>query len=83
MSDGTTRPEWPGRKPDGSFHPVYLAHIKCQWFIARDQLRRAAHAGREAQKVWDEAVTHELETHRRMRRILEEAGEPLPEECIP
>lgn len=69
--------------PDGNFHPVYLAQVKAEWFIARDQLKRAAAAGREAQRVWDEAVSRELETHRHMRRVLEEAGMPLPEECIP
>jgi len=73
--------EWTGRRADGSFHPVYLAQIKATWLAARDHLRFAAHAGREAQRVWDEAVDREMKAHRRMREVLEAAGEPLPTEC--
>jgi hypothetical protein len=75
--------EWPGKRPDGTFHPVYLAQVKAEWFAARDHLDRSAYAGREAQKIWNEAVDREMNAHRRMREILEAAGEPLPGGCSP
>lgn len=71
--------DWPGRLPDGTFHPVYLVQIKNEWHVAQANLATATRAVREAHRVWDEAVQHEVKMALWMYRILREAGEPMPE----
>lgn len=63
--------------------PVYLSQLETSWRQAREHLVRCAHAGREAQRRWDDAISRELETHRRMRMEFEAVGAPLPEGVFP
>lgn len=63
--------------------PAYLSQVETSWRQARDHLTRCAHDGREAQRRWDDAITREMETHRRMRAAFEAANASLPEDVFP
>jgi hypothetical protein len=67
--------EWPGRHPDGSYHPVFLAQVRAEWAAARDHVAACAVALREAGRAWDEARRRERGACDRLTRILGEEYE--------
>jgi hypothetical protein len=64
---------------DDEFDQGCLTRSMADWVSAWQWLARAEHIALAARKVHENAIKHELETHRRMREIFKKAGKPLPE----
>jgi hypothetical protein len=65
-------------RTDGTPHPVYVAQVEAVWRAAREHLRYAASASRQAQRMHAEAIDREHAAHREMRKAFACAGKALP-----